>query len=89
MNIFNWLMEEILKINIISEALMKKVSIHDVVLILTICILLDIPQTDGQLQVEDIEVRGKCTYLRFIIDSGYDHFISIHKLNIAGNAVHG
>ncbi|XP_045159712.1 intraflagellar transport protein 25 homolog [Mercenaria mercenaria] len=49
----------------------------------------DLPQTDGQLQHEDIEVRTQATYLRFIIDSGYDHFVAIHKLNIAGNALHG
>ncbi|XP_052777225.1 intraflagellar transport protein 25 homolog [Mya arenaria] len=49
----------------------------------------DLPQTDGQLQNEDIDVRAKATHLRFVIDSGYDHFIAIHQLNVNGNTVHG
>ncbi|KAH3782800.1 intraflagellar transport protein 25 homolog [Dreissena polymorpha] len=46
----------------------------------------DIPQTDGQLQVQDIDVRTKASYLRFVVDAGYDHFIAIYKLNVSGNA---
>ncbi|WAR24198.1 IFT25-like protein [Mya arenaria] len=49
----------------------------------------NLPQTDGQLQNEDIDVRAKATHLRFVIDSGYDHFIAIHQLNVNGNTVHG
>ncbi|KAL4235959.1 Heat shock protein beta-11 [Mactra antiquata] len=49
----------------------------------------DLPQTDGQLQNEDIDIQTKATHLRFIVTAGYDHFIAVHKLNIAGNALHG
>ena len=48
-------------------------------------ILIDVPQTDGQLQSESIDIRTKATHLRFVIDSSYDHFVSVHKLSVVGN----
>ncbi|XP_033736957.1 intraflagellar transport protein 25 homolog [Pecten maximus] len=45
---------------------------------------------DGQLQNEDISVNGaEAQHLRVIIESAYDHFISIHRINVHGNAVRG
>ncbi|EDO48843.1 predicted protein [Nematostella vectensis] len=44
--------------------------------------------TDGQMQMEDIKipVTSAC-HIRFVIKSGFDHFISIHKISIEGTAV--
>ncbi|XP_030645362.1 intraflagellar transport protein 25 homolog [Chanos chanos] len=39
--------------------------------------------TDGHLQTNDISVPGiSATHLRFVILSGYDHFVSIHKVSV-------
>lgn len=45
---------------------------------------------EGQLQQEDFTVNGtEAMHLRFVIESGYDHFVSVHKLMVEANAVHG
>ncbi|XP_053726772.1 intraflagellar transport protein 25 homolog [Synchiropus splendidus] len=40
-------------------------------------------QTEGHLQSNTITISGtNATHLRFIITSGYDHFVSVHSVNI-------
>ncbi|XP_026787193.1 intraflagellar transport protein 25 homolog [Pangasianodon hypophthalmus] len=40
-------------------------------------------QTDGSLQTNEISLDGSnATQLRFLIISGYDHFVSVHKVGI-------
>ncbi|XP_039591615.1 intraflagellar transport protein 25 homolog [Polypterus senegalus] len=42
-------------------------------------------QTEGQLQSEDFSLGGtRATHLRFIIKSGYDHFVSVHRVMVEG-----
>ncbi|CAH1243851.1 intraflagellar transport protein 25 homolog [Branchiostoma lanceolatum] len=44
---------------------------------------------EGELQSEDIQVDATTAHhLRFVIKSGFDHFISIHRVNVNGSAVH-
>uniref|UniRef100_A0A3P9IN09 Intraflagellar transport protein 25 homolog n=1 Tax=Oryzias latipes TaxID=8090 RepID=A0A3P9IN09_ORYLA len=39
--------------------------------------------TEGHLQTNAISLNpGSATHLRFIITSGYDHFVSVHKVSI-------
>ncbi|XP_041359177.1 intraflagellar transport protein 25 homolog [Gigantopelta aegis] len=46
--------------------------------------------TDSQLQEEDFKVGNRrALSLRVVIESGYDHFVSIHKVTVNGNALHG
>jgi len=46
--------------------------------------------TEGGLQEEDIPATNlTATHLRFTINSAYDHFCSVHKVHVDGNAVHG
>ncbi|KAG7481329.1 hypothetical protein MATL_G00065500 [Megalops atlanticus] len=41
--------------------------------------------TDGHLQTNDFSLNGtSATHLRFIITSGYDHFVSVHKVTVEG-----
>ncbi|XP_074121987.1 intraflagellar transport protein 25 homolog isoform X1 [Sminthopsis crassicaudata] len=48
----------------------------------------DLVLTEGQLQMEEFMFRdGYATHLRFIIKSGFDHFVSVHKVNIEGISV--
>lgn len=44
---------------------------------------------EGTLQSDEFDVGKRATHLRFTVDSGFDHFISVHKINIEGNAVRG
>ncbi|XP_026994320.2 intraflagellar transport protein 25 homolog isoform X3 [Tachysurus fulvidraco] len=40
-------------------------------------------QTEGSLQTNEIALDGtNVTHLRFLILSGYDHFVSVHKVGI-------
>ncbi|XP_013412156.1 intraflagellar transport protein 25 homolog isoform X3 [Lingula anatina] len=50
----------------------------------------DVESTDGQLQEEEIHCGGNLTaqHLKFTIQSGYDHFATIHQVHVDGNAVH-
>ncbi|XP_019741336.1 intraflagellar transport protein 25 homolog [Hippocampus comes] len=43
--------------------------------------------TEGQLQTNSISLGGSnATHLRFIITSGYDHFVAVHKIDtVNGN----
>uniref|UniRef100_A0A3Q3VVV3 Intraflagellar transport protein 25 homolog n=1 Tax=Mola mola TaxID=94237 RepID=A0A3Q3VVV3_MOLML len=39
--------------------------------------------TDGHLQSNSISLNGSsATHLRFIITSGYDHFVSVHRVSV-------
>ncbi|XP_062874131.1 intraflagellar transport protein 25 homolog [Trichomycterus rosablanca] len=39
--------------------------------------------TEGSLQINDIPIDGSnATHLRFLIFSGYDHFVSVHKVGV-------
>ncbi|KAJ8391683.1 hypothetical protein AAFF_G00086330 [Aldrovandia affinis] len=41
--------------------------------------------TEGHLQANDFSLSGTtATHLRFIITSGYDHFVSVHKVTVEG-----
>nr|XP_061811474.1 intraflagellar transport protein 25 homolog [Nerophis lumbriciformis] len=41
----------------------------------------ELKQTEGHLQSNSISLNGSsATHLRFIITSGYDHFVSVHKI---------
>ncbi|XP_077981233.1 intraflagellar transport protein 25 homolog [Glandiceps talaboti] len=45
--------------------------------------------TDAALQMEEFtfDAATSATHLRFIIKSGYDHFVSVHRVNVDGTAV--
>ena len=60
-------------------------------LLYTYLTISELTQTDGQLQIEEIDMRPntEAQHLRFVIESGYDHFVSVHKLHVDGHAVHG
>jgi len=50
----------------------------------------EIEETDSQLQEEEIQIGEKRAYsLRLIIESGHDHFVSLHKVVVSGQALHG
>ncbi|KAM3610180.1 uncharacterized protein V6R79_000169 [Siganus canaliculatus] len=39
--------------------------------------------TEGNLQSNNISLKGiSATHLRFVISSGYDHFVSVHKITV-------
>ena len=40
------------------------------------------------LQREEFDVSGTATHVRVSILSGYDHFVSIHRIHVDGTAVH-
>lgn len=44
---------------------------------------------EGQMQRDEIKipVTSAC-HLRFLIKSGFDHFVSIHNVSVDGTAVH-
>ncbi|KAL3868808.1 hypothetical protein ACJMK2_041567 [Sinanodonta woodiana] len=48
-------------------------------------------KTDRTLQREEFSVPGgtQMLHLRVLIESGHDHFVSVHKLSVDGNALHG
>ncbi|KAJ7330588.1 Heat shock protein beta-11 [Desmophyllum pertusum] len=45
--------------------------------------------TEGQMQRDELKipVTSAC-HLRFLIKSGFDHFVSIHTVSVDGTAVH-
>ncbi|XP_031550514.1 intraflagellar transport protein 25 homolog [Actinia tenebrosa] len=48
----------------------------------------ELENLEGQMQLEDIKVPiTSTTHVRFVIKSGYDHFVSIHRISIDGTAV--
>ncbi|KAM9393539.1 intraflagellar transport protein 25 homolog [Pholidichthys leucotaenia] len=43
----------------------------------------DFERTEGHLQSNAISLHGQsATHLQFIITSGYDHFVSIHRVSV-------
>ncbi|XP_069043148.1 intraflagellar transport protein 25 homolog isoform X2 [Lepisosteus oculatus] len=43
--------------------------------------------TEGQLQSNDFALNGtRATHLRFIITSGFDHFVSVHRVMVEGSS---
>ncbi|XP_044053997.1 intraflagellar transport protein 25 homolog [Siniperca chuatsi] len=43
----------------------------------------DFEHTEGHLQSNAISLNGSsATHLRFIITSGYDHFVSVHRVSV-------
>jgi len=45
--------------------------------------------TEGQMQRDEIQIPvTSASHLRFLIKSGFDHFISIHNISVDGTAVH-
>lgn len=50
----------------------------------------ELDSSDGQLQIDEISVAANVTaqHLKFTIPAGYDHFISVHHLQVNGTAVH-
>ncbi|XP_048800448.1 intraflagellar transport protein 25 homolog isoform X3 [Lagopus muta] len=48
---------------------------------------LDLQHTEGQLQMEEFPLPDfQATYLRFIIKSAFDHFVSVHRVMAEGTA---
>lgn len=39
---------------------------------------------EGGLQTNGIKLGTRATHLRFIITSGYDHFVSVHRVSVEG-----
>ncbi|KAM9542383.1 intraflagellar transport protein 25 homolog isoform 1-T3 [Guaruba guarouba] len=51
------------------------------------CIEKDLEHTEGQLQKEEFSLpEFQATYLRFIIKSAFDHFVSVHRVIAEGTA---
>ncbi|XP_035393049.1 intraflagellar transport protein 25 homolog isoform X2 [Cygnus atratus] len=51
------------------------------------CIEKDLQHTEGQLQMEEFPLPDfPATYLRFIIKSAFDHFVSVHRVMAEGTA---
>ncbi|XP_074893253.1 intraflagellar transport protein 25 homolog isoform X2 [Buteo buteo] len=51
------------------------------------CIEKDLQHTEGQLQMEEFPLPDfQATYLRFIIKSAFDHFVSVHRVMAEGTA---
>ncbi|XP_041127091.1 intraflagellar transport protein 25 homolog [Polyodon spathula] len=45
----------------------------------------DFEHTEGQLQSEDFSFNGtRATHLRFVVKSGFDHFVSVHRVMVEG-----
>jgi len=49
----------------------------------------DLEHANDNLQVEEIAANHvTARHLKFIIVSGYDHFVSVHKVHVDGSASH-
>ncbi|KFV13705.1 Heat shock protein beta-11, partial [Pterocles gutturalis] len=49
------------------------------------CVEKDLQHTEGQLQMEEFPLPDcQATYLRFIIESAFDHFVSVHRVMAEG-----
>ncbi|XP_072172908.1 intraflagellar transport protein 25 homolog isoform X1 [Diadema setosum] len=48
----------------------------------------DLSPSDASLQMEEFQgEKASAKHLKFIIKSGYDHFVSVHKVSVSGMAV--
>ncbi|CAN8217215.1 unnamed protein product [Coccothraustes coccothraustes] len=51
------------------------------------CVEKDLQHREGQLQMEEFPLpEFQATYLRFIIKSAFDHFVSVHRVVAEGTA---
>ncbi|XP_069719248.1 intraflagellar transport protein 25 homolog [Phaenicophaeus curvirostris] len=51
------------------------------------CVEKDLQHTEGQVQMEEFPLPDlQATYLRFIIKSAFDHFVSVHRVTAEGTA---
>ncbi|CAD5123519.1 DgyrCDS11858 [Dimorphilus gyrociliatus] len=49
----------------------------------------ELDNANDLIQTEDLPVSsGSAKHIKFIFDSGYDHFISVHNIQVIGSAVH-
>ncbi|NWH74059.1 IFT25 protein, partial [Piaya cayana] len=49
------------------------------------CVEKDLQHTEGQVQMEEFPLPDlQATYLRFIIKSAFDHFVSVHQVTAEG-----
>ncbi|NXO79912.1 IFT25 protein, partial [Sitta europaea] len=49
------------------------------------CVEKDLQHREGQLQMEEFPLpEFQATYLRFIITSAFDHFVSVHRVMAEG-----
>ncbi|NXL87273.1 IFT25 protein, partial [Alectura lathami] len=49
------------------------------------CVEKDLQHTEGQLQMEEFPLPdSQATYLRFVIKSAFDHFVSVHRVMAEG-----
>ncbi|XP_041064908.1 intraflagellar transport protein 25 homolog isoform X1 [Carcharodon carcharias] len=45
----------------------------------------ELEHSEEQLQMEEFTLEGtSATHLRFVIRSGFDHFVSVHKVTVEG-----
>ncbi|XP_043555569.1 intraflagellar transport protein 25 homolog isoform X2 [Chiloscyllium plagiosum] len=44
----------------------------------------ELERSEEQLQVEEFTDGTRATHLRFVIKSGFDHFVSVHKVTVEG-----
>ncbi|NWU92684.1 IFT25 protein, partial [Upupa epops] len=50
-----------------------------------LCVEKDLQHIEGQLQIEEFPLSDcQATYLRFIIKSAFDHFVSVHRVMAEG-----
>lgn len=58
--------------------------------LLFVCMLVEMDCVEGQMQSEEILLaKTVAQHLKFVILTAHDHFVSIHKLQIDGEAVRG
>jgi hypothetical protein len=65
-------------------------GIYTTILLLYYVILcVDLEHANDHLQVEEISAnRVTARHLKFTIVSGYDHFVSVHRVRVDGSASH-
>ncbi|XP_067846653.1 intraflagellar transport protein 25 homolog isoform X2 [Heptranchias perlo] len=44
----------------------------------------ELERSEEQLQTEEFTDGTRATHLRFVIKSGFDHFVSVHKVTVEG-----
>ncbi|XP_048457589.1 intraflagellar transport protein 25 homolog isoform X2 [Rhincodon typus] len=44
----------------------------------------ELERSEEQLQVKEFTDGTRATHLRFVIKSGFDHFVSVHKVTVEG-----
>ncbi|XP_064625367.1 intraflagellar transport protein 25 homolog [Lineus longissimus] len=49
----------------------------------------EVDATDSQLQIEEVRLQSTTAqHLKFVINSGHNHFVSVHRVHVDGTAVH-